>query len=294
MAKQMIKKIALSVSATVLMLAAPVTWAQSVTVAVAANFQGALNQLIDAYSLAGLPYSGTTFTVTSGATGDFQTTISTALSSPGGTTPYDLFFAADDTTPAALRSSYPAVVQTPFRYAEGKLILWSKNGPNVSSSGSGGFPNPASYAYANGQVAIANPTTAPYGTAAQQTLSRVGGIAYLGGAYDAKFAQYATIGTTYNAVNASSGPTSYPNMGFVAKSQLCDSNTGAIRTSLVGTYFEYTPATVNGNPPHDRILQDAIAIRGRSGSSNAAVDAFIAFLASTDGRTIIQKNCYLL
>ncbi|WP_206173379.1 substrate-binding domain-containing protein [Variovorax sp. RKNM96] len=294
MRKLSIKKISLSVSASVLMLGSSATWAQSINVAVAANFQGAMVQLVNAFGLSSSPYAGSSFTVTYGATGDFQTAISTALSAPGGTTPYDLFFAADDTTPAALRSSYPSVVQVPFRYAEGKLILWSKFGPNVGTSGSAGFPNPASYAYANGQVAIANTVTAPYGTAAKQVLSRVNGIAYPGGAYDAKFTQYATIGTTYTAVNASTSATTYPNMGFVAKSQLCDGTTGSIRSPLTGTYFEYTPATVNGNPPHDRLLQDATAIRGRPGSTNAAVDAFIAFVGSTTGRTIILNNCYIL
>jgi len=288
-----VKKIALSVSASVLMLGTSATWAQSTTVAVAANFQGAMVQLVNAFGASGLPFSGSSFTVTYGATGDFQTAINTALAAPGGTTPYDLFFAADDTTPAALRTGHPTVVQVPFRYAEGKLILWSKYGPNVSTSGSSGFTNPASYAYANGQVAIANPVTAPYGTAAQQVLSRVNAITYPGGAYDAKFAQYTTIGTTYTAVNASTSATTYPNVGFVAKSQLCDSSTGAIRTPLTGTYFEYTPATVNGNPPHDRLLQDAVAIRGRAGSTNAAVDAFIAYVGSTAGRAIILKNCYI-
>ena len=101
------------------------------------------------------------------------------------------------------------------------------------------------------------------------------------------------IGTTYTAVNASTSATTYPDVGFVAKSQLCDSSTGAIRTPLTGTYFEYTPATVNGNPPHDRLLQDAVAIRGRAGSTNAAVDAFIAYVGSTAGRAIILKNCYI-
>ncbi|MBJ2154381.1 substrate-binding domain-containing protein [Variovorax sp. IB41] len=292
MRKFSIKKIALGVSASALMLGSSATWAQSINVAVAANFQGAMVQLVNAFGASGLPFSGSSFTVTYGATGDFQTAISTALSAPGGTTPYDLFFAADDTTPAALRAAYSGVVQVPFRYAEGKLILWSKYGPNVSTSGSSGFTNPASYAYANGQVAIANPTTAPYGTAAQQVLGRVNSITYPGGAYDAKFAQYTTIGTTYTAVNASTGATSYPNVGFVAKSQVCNGS-GAVR-ALTGTYFEYTPATVNGNPPHDRLLQDAAAIRGRPGSTNAAVDAFIAYVGSTAGRTIIQNNCYIL
>lgn len=292
MANLSVKKIALGISASALMLGAAPVWAQNVNVAVAANFQGALTQLLSAYSISGLPNSGTTFTVTSGATGDFQTAIGNALSTSGGTTPYDLFFAADDTTPAALRTSYPSVVQTPFRYAEGKLILWSKFGPNVSASGSAGFTNPASYAYANGQVAIANPTTAPYGTAAKQVLARVNAITYPGGAYDAKFTQYSTIGTTYTALNASTSATTYPNIGFVAKSQVCNGS-GAVR-SLTGTYFEYAPATVNGNPPHDRLLQDAVAIRGRSGSSSAAVDEFISFIASSTGRTIILNNCYIL
>ncbi|SFP36655.1 substrate-binding domain-containing protein [Variovorax sp. 770b2] len=293
MRKLSIKKIALGVSASALMLGSSATWAQSINVAVAANFQGAMVQLVNAFGASGLPFSSSSFTVTYGATGDFQTAIGTALSAPGGTTPYDLFFAADDTTPAALRAAYSSVVQVPFRYAEGKLILWSKFGPNVSASGSAGFPNPASYAYANGQVAIANTVTAPYGTAAKQVLSRVNGIAYPGGAYDAKFSQYTTIGTTYTAVNASSSATTYPNMGFVAKSQVCNGS-GAINPLLTGTYFEYTPATVNGNPPHDRLLQDAAAIRGRPGSTNAAVDAFIAYVGSTAGRTIIQNNCYIL
>ena len=285
------KKIALGVSFLAASLGAAPAWATDIKVAVAANFSDALTALTTAYGLAGWSYSSTsTFTVTSGATATLASNISTPLSS-GGTTPYDLFFSADDTTPAALKTSFPTPVQTPFFYAEGKLVLWAKYGPNVSASGYNGFPSPGAYSYANGQVAIANPATAPYGTAAQQVLSRVHSITYPGGAHDAKFTQYSTIGTTYAAVNGSTS-TSYPNMGFVAKSSLCDPATSTYRTGITGTYYEYTPATVNGNPPHDRLLQHAVAIQGRPGASVSAVNDFASYVASTAGKAVIAKYCY--
>jgi molybdate transport system substrate-binding protein len=267
--------------------------AATVTVAVAANFTTPLNALIAAYYNAGLTYShSSSFSVTSGATADLASAISTAVAA-GNATPYDLFFSADDTTPAALYASYPSVVLAPYFYAQGKLVLWSKYGPNVSSSGYAGFPSPSSYSYGTGQVAIANPSTAPYGTAAQQVLSRLLGITYPGGAYDSKFSQYSTITATSNAVAASTGATSYPNMGFVAKSSICDPTTAAISTAYIGTFYEYTPASVSGNAPHDKILQDAVAIRGRSGASAAAVDEFSAYVQSAAGKAILANYCYL-
>ncbi|WP_022979625.1 substrate-binding domain-containing protein [Ideonella sp. B508-1] len=284
----------LGVSVVALALGASAAQAATVKVAVAANFLAPLNALVTAYKAAGRSYSSSTFTVTSGATGDLASAISSAVTS-GGSTPYDLFFAADDTTPASLASTLSSygVVQTPYFYAQGKLVLWSKYGPDVSTAGYAGFPSPAGYAYANGQVAIANPGTAPYGTAAQQVMARVTGITYPGGSYDAKFSQYSTITATYNAVNASTGTTSYPNLGFVAKSLLCDASTGAIRSPLTGSYFEYTPSSVDGGAPHDRLLQNAVAIRGRSGASDAAVDDFSAYVQTAAAKTIIQSYCYL-
>lgn len=272
--------------------AAMSTQAATVTVAVAANFTTPLNAMITAYKAAGRTYSSSTFTVTSGATADLASAISTAVAA-GNATPYDLFFSADDTTPAALYASYPSVVLAPYFYAQGKLVLWSKYGPNVSASGYAGFPSPTSYSYGTGQVAIANPSTAPYGTAAQQVLSRLLGITYPGGSYDTKFSQYSTITATSNAVAASTGASSYPNMGFVAKSSICDPTTAAISTAYTGTFFEYTPASVSGNAPHDKILQDAVAIRGRSGASAAAVDDFSAYVQSAAGKAILANYCYL-
>jgi len=273
-------------------VAAPSLWAATITVAVAANFLAPLNKLIANYQAAGRTYSSSTFTVTSGATGDLAANVTTALAA-GGNTPYDLFFSADDETPAALYAAYPSVVQTPYFYAQGKLLLWSKFGPNVSKTGYAGFPSPSSYSYASGQVAIANPATAPYGLAAQQVLARVNGITYPSGAYDAKFHQYSTITSTFNAINASTSATSYPNMGFIAKSLVCNPATATINTTLYpGTYFEYTPATVDGNAPHDKLLQNAAAIRGRVGASAAAVDDFSAYVQSTAGKAVITSYCY--
>jgi len=268
----------------------PAASAQNIKLAVAANFATPLNDLITAYQTAGWTYSASaSFTVTSGATATLAGNISTALAA-NSSTPYDILFSADDTTPIALHASYPSAVQSPFFYAEGKLVLWSK-GPNVSASGYAGFPPSASYSYANGQVAIADPNTAPYGTAAQQVLARVNGITYPNGAYDVKFTQYSTIGTTASAVNNASS-TSTPNMGFIHKSYLCNGTTGAYKSNISGSYYEYTPATVAGNPPHDRILQDAVVILGGSGSTTDAINDFAAYVVSTAGKAVIANWCY--
>ncbi|WP_176256897.1 molybdate ABC transporter substrate-binding protein [Derxia lacustris] len=256
----------------------------TINVAVAANFVDTLNNLITAYGSAGYTYSGANFTITSGATATLASNISTALNA-SNPTPYDLFFAADDTTPAALDASYTAV-QTPWFYAQGKLVLWSKNGPNVTS-GLGTITG-----YSAGQIAIANPSTAPYGKAAQEVLSRLHSITYPGGSYDAKFTQYTTIGTTYTAVNTSS-PGGTASLGFVAKSQLCNGTSGAYKTGLAGTWHEYSPTTTVGGNDHEKILQHAVAITGRPGANASAVTDFSNFVTSTAGKAIIANWCYL-
>lgn len=263
----------------------------TIKVAVAANFKDTLDALVAAYQDAGYTYSNSTFTITSGATGDLQSAISTALTAGTGT-PYDLFLAANQAAPVALRASYSTYVGVPFFYAEGKLVLWSKYGPNVSSTGYAGFPSPSSYTYASGQVAIANPSTAPYGAAAQQVLSRVHSITYPGGSYDTIFTQYSTIGQTYTGVNSSTASTTYPNMGFIAKSQICDGTSGSIKTTLVGNYYVYTPSSTTGGAPHDRILQYGVAVTGRSGADANAVTEFISYMQSSAGLAIIANYCY--
>ena len=263
----------------------------TIKVAVAANFKDTLNTLITAYQGSGATYADSLFTVISGATGDFQTAISSGLSSGTGT-PYDLFLSANQAAPVDLRTAYPAYVGVPFFYAEGKLVLWSKYGPNVSLAGYAGFPSPSTYSYANGQVAIANPSTAPYGAAAQQVLSRVAGITYPGGTQSAIFTQYSTIGLTYSGVDASSSSSTYPDMGFIAKSQICDGSSGNIKSTLTGTYYVYTPSSTTGGAPHDRILQYGTAISGRSGADANAVADFVAYLRTTPALAIIANYCY--
>lgn len=283
----------LKACALVLALAASagVSAQATIKVAVAANFKDTLTTLISAYQASGATYADSTFTVTSGATGDFQSAISSGLA--GGTgTPYDLFLSANQAAPVALRGSYPAYVGVPFFYAEGKLVLWSKYGPNVSTAGSAGFPSPSAYTYAGGQVAIANPSTAPYGAAAQQVLSRVAGITYPGGSYDSIFTQYSTIGLTYSGVAASTSASTYPDMGFIAKSQICDGTSGSIKSGLTGTYYVYTPSSTTGGAPHDRILQYGVAISGRSGADANAVTDFISYLQTSAAVTIIGNYCY--
>lgn len=263
----------------------------TVKVAVAANFKDTLAKLVSGYKASGATYANSTFNVTSGATGDFQSAISSGISAGTGT-PYDLFLSANEAAPVALRAGYPAYVGVPFFYAEGKLVLWSKYGPNVSTAGYAGFPSLPSYSYANGQVAIANPGTAPYGAAAQQVLSRVAGITYPGGGHDAIFTQYSTIGLTFSGVDASTSSTTYPDMGFIAKSQICDGTSGSIKSGLTGTYYVYTPSSTTGGAPHDRILQYGVAVSGRSGADANAVADFVSYLHTSEAVAIISNYCY--
>jgi molybdate transport system substrate-binding protein len=82
--------------------------------------------------------------------------------------PYDIFLAADNVRPATLFQD--GLSDKPFVYAEGRVILWSGNknfckekdwrksltGENLK------------------RIAVANPSTAPYGTSAMKALSEAG------------------------------------------------------------------------------------------------------------------------
>jgi len=82
--------------------------------------------------------------------------------------PYDLFLSADEERPAIL--SKEGLTEKPFICARGQVILWSANKD---------FCKAATWqdALKNERIkkiAIANPLTAPYGTAAKKALEKVG------------------------------------------------------------------------------------------------------------------------
>lgn len=132
------------------------TWAQSrVHVAVATNFRPLLEQLNQRFE-AETDYS---VVLSSGATGVLYHQILSGA-------PYDVLLAADQRTPTNLAAQYKTTIDHLRCYARGRLVLV---GGQLSQLADPGL-----------SLAIANPTTAPYGVAAEAVLAREAFSAGLG------------------------------------------------------------------------------------------------------------------
>lgn len=144
-----------------------------INLAVAANFKPTLEAIIAAYSQ-GNPDDDTQFNLISGSTGALYSQIKQGA-------PFDLFFAADTVRPTTLMDERRTNDSAVWIYAVGQLALVF---PKLSQTS----PCPTTISDTtkllaligdiiaiNGQrknrLSIANPSTAPYGAAAQQLLN---------------------------------------------------------------------------------------------------------------------------
>jgi molybdate transport system substrate-binding protein len=138
--------------------------AETVSVAVAANFADALRALQPAFE----QQSGHTLRVSSASTGVLYAQIRHGA-------PFDVFLAADRRRPERLIEAGLADPASAFVYARGRLVLWSAHPGLVDAEGevlrTGRFEH----------LALANPRTAPYGAAAEQVLDRLGLVKALEG-----------------------------------------------------------------------------------------------------------------
>lgn len=133
----------------------PSSAAQEITVAVAANFAGAMERMGHRFT----GETGTPVRVIVGSTGGLYAQIKNRA-------PYDLFYAADCRSPERLFAE--GLCGEPSRYATGEVVLWS---------GSEALCSPATWqeiVAGSGvkKIAIANPATAPYGSVALETVDR--------------------------------------------------------------------------------------------------------------------------
>ena len=275
----------------------------NINLAVASNFYGvpplnsAITDLINAFMIANPKYTVTV--VDNGATATLESHIIN-----GNSLKVDLFLAADTATPLDLltnhfrlvtpyNSSFTSPLYT-FDYAGGILALLS-NTPHVDLSCTTGTCGYDPHVYKT--VAIADPSLAPFGVAAQTVLT---------GRYDLMpplssnplVHEYANITATYNAVIAQTDP-----VGFVALSAICSS--GSYPTSGTSA-LAYLPIE-NGSTPgvvinnYNPITQAGIAIRNRrTADQDTELEAFVAFLTdfttspSPDSPmiTTLKKYCY--
>ncbi|CDF97423.1 MULTISPECIES: molybdate ABC transporter substrate-binding protein [unclassified Pseudomonas] len=227
--------------------------ADEVQVAVAANFTAPIQAIAADFE----KDTGHKLVAAYGATGQFYTQIKNGA-------PFEVFLAADDTTPAKLENEGNTVKDSRFTYAIGTLALWSAKNGYVDDQGqvlkSNGFQH----------LSIANPKAAPYGLAATQVLDKLGLTAQVKG----KIVEGQNITQAYQFVS-----TGNAELGFVALSQVYKDG------KLVSGSAWIVPAEL-----HDPIKQDAVILS--KGRDNPAAKALMDYLKSPKAAAIIQSYGY--
>ena len=223
--------------------------AGSVTVAVAANFTAVAEQLAPLFTAE----TGHDVSYSFGATGLLYTQISQGA-------PFEVLLAADAERPGRAVAEGFGVEGTVFTYAIGALALYStsldlSDGKAVLEAGD--FD----------KVAIADPATAPYGRAAQQTIEALG----LTDAITPKLVTGENISQTLQFVESGNAE-----LGFVAASQVVGKS---------GVWL--VPADL-----HEPIRQDAVLLK--AGEANPAATAFLDFLRSDAAVAVIEASGYVI
>ncbi|MDP3538929.1 MAG: molybdate ABC transporter substrate-binding protein [Azonexus sp.] len=229
--------------------------ADTVQVAVAANFTGPMQVISVLFERD----TGHKASLSFGATGKFYAQITNGA-------PFEALLSADNETPARLIKESHAVAGTAFTYAIGKLVLWSADPKLIDAKGEvlkkGEFRH----------IAIANPKTAPYGTAARQVMNKLGVADKL----KPLLVQGENISQTQQFV-----VTGAAELGFIAFSQV-------IKNGQIGTGSGWViPGTL-----HDPILQDAVLLA--KGKDKPAAIALINFLKGEKAQTVIKSFGYEL
>jgi molybdate transport system substrate-binding protein len=219
-------------------------------VAVAANFTEPAKKIAAAFKAK----TGDTAILSFGASGQFYAQMSHGA-------PYDVFLSADADRPQQAERDGLGVTGTRFTYAIGRLVLYSKTPGLVD--GAGAVLSQGKF----NKLSIGDPAAAPYGTAAVQTMTRLG----VYGALKPKIVTGASITQAYQFVD-----TGAAELGFVALSQVIDVPGGSRWT---------VPAS-----DHAPIDQQAILLY--RGQANPAAKAFLAFLKGPQAVAIIRKYGY--
>jgi molybdate transport system substrate-binding protein len=218
-------------------------------IAVAANFTDAVKEIAAAFK----SKTGHDAVLSFGATGALYTQITQDA-------PFEILLSADAERPKKAVDDDLGVADSRFTYAIGKLVLWSKNAELVKGEATlkgGAFT----------KIAIANPTAAPYGAAAVETLKAL----KLDETLQPKIVQGNSIAQTFQFID-----TANAELGFIALSQLAGKSDGS-RWMVPQTL--YSP-----------IKQDAVLLK--KGASNEAATAFMSFLKGAEARAIIEKYGY--
>ncbi|GAB6966735.1 molybdate ABC transporter substrate-binding protein [Komagataeibacter kakiaceti JCM 25156] len=246
-----ILRLILLVPATVIVLfAARQGMAAPLRLAVAANFTQTAQQLVAEFT----QKTGVSATISSGSSGQLFMQITQGA-------PFDIFLSADTKRPADLIASGMGVAASRFTYAIGQLVLWT---PAAHAPPGEQTLRQATFTH----LAICNPNTAPYGTAAIETLNGLGLYARL----KPKLVVAQSVSQALELAQSGNAE-----LAFVALAQVLPLQGGAywpVPSAL------YTP-----------IRQDAILL-SRSEDDEQA-QKFMAFLHGAKARSLIGAAGYL-
>jgi len=235
------------------LLACTNAWADEVQVAVAANFTTPIQAIAKDFE----KDTGHKLVASFGATGQFYAQINNGA-------PFEVFLAADDSTPAKLEQEKQTVAGSRFTYAIGSLALWSAKPGYVDAQGEVLKTNDYKH------LSIANPKTAPYGLAATQVLAKLN----LTEATKGKLVEGQNITQAFQFVS-----TGNAELGFVALSQIYKDGK-----------VENGSAWIVPSSLHDPIRQDAVILN--KGKDNPAPKAFIDYLRGPKATAVIKSYGY--
>jgi molybdate transport system substrate-binding protein len=227
--------------------------AAEVTVAVASNFSLPMRKIVSQFEAE----SGHKVRLSLGSTGAFYAQIKNSA-------PFHLLLAADQETPARLEKEGLGLADTRFTYAQGRLVLWSRQAERVDVEGeilkTGRFQ----------KLALANPKLAPYGVAAMETLQSLSLTEQL----KSKFVQGENISQAYQFVE-----TENAQIGFVAMSQVFSEGKLLKGSAWIVPTQLYSP-----------IQQDAILLV--AGQKNSAAIALMRYLKTDRAKSVMSAYGY--
>lgn len=226
-----------------------VGWSSEIRVAVAANFKPVLEPLAKQYE----EKTRHKVLISSASTGGLYNQITRNA-------PFDLFLSADSERPLKLEKEGLTVPDTRKTYAVGRLVLWDrkKGQPVMTLEG---------LKSEKGRLAMANPATAPYGLAAQQTLKKLG----VWSSFQGRIVQGSSIQQAWQFVASGN-----VDLGMVALSQLSKDDLKRV------TYI----------PPeyHDPIQQDLVVLK--HGRNQKLAQEFANYLLSDVSQAYIETHGY--
>jgi len=228
-------------------------WADEVQVAVAANFTAPIQAIAKDFE----KDTGHKLVAAYGATGQFYAQIKNGA-------PFEVFLAADDSTPAKLENEGDSVKGSRFTYAIGTLALWSAKPGYVDAKGEVLKKNEFKH------LSIANPKAAPYGLAATQVLDKL----KLTEATKAKIVEGQNITQAFQFVS-----TGNAELGFVALSQIYKDGKVTEGSAWI------VPASL-----HEPIKQDALILN--KGKDNPAAKALVDYLKGPKAAALIKSYGY--